>query len=205
LGKIILILFTSLCYNANMDRIPQHKPTVDGPQDESQRGFLIWIGLALLGMLALGGLVFNLGRLFSLSRTEKPTATAPRVNSAEIEINSTVSLSDESGSFTIWGDPVNRRVICSRGEVFDQEYRDLSPDPDLMTDLEVSKHFVCEDGSGSFYLVADVDITEDTTVGTWQITGGEGDYSGLSGAGTLDGTYLTDDLVVDAYMGTVNR
>jgi hypothetical protein len=171
--------------------------------DEPQLSPTVWVILILVGVFGLGGFVFNLGRLFNVSGPAKPTRTASRPASAEIEINSTVSLSEESGSFTIWGDPVNRDLICGRGEVYDLEYTDLSPDSELLTDLEVSKQFVCSDGSGSFYLSVNVDITGNRTTGTWQITGGEGDYGALSGAGTLEGTYLNDDLVVDSYRGTV--
>jgi len=173
--------------------------------DEPQLNPALWIILILVGVFAVGGFVFNLGRLFDTYSTVEPTRTAPRPISDEIEINSTVSLSEESGSFTIWGNPVSRNVVCGRGEVYDLEYTDLNPDSELLTDLEVSKQFVCEDGSGSFYLTVDVQITDNRTTGTWQITGGEGDYGTLSGAGTLKGTYLTDDLVVDSYSGTVSR
>jgi len=198
-----LIFFFSLCYNPDMEPNSQDQYRKPALGDEPQPSSTLWIILILVGLFAVGGFVFNLGRLFNASRPAEPTRLAPPATSAEIEINSTVSLSEESGSFTIWGNPVSRNVICGRGEVYDLVYTDLNPDSELLTDLEVSKQFVCEDGSGSFYLTVDVQITDNRTTGTWQITGGEGNYGTLSGSGALKGTYLSDDLVVDSYSGTV--
>lgn len=200
-----LIFFISLCYNPAMEPNSPDNSRRPSPGDELQLSPTVWVILILVGVFGLGGFVFNLGRLFNVSGLAEPTRTASRPPSAEIEINSTVSLSEESGSFTIWGNPVSRNVICGRGEVYDLEYTDLNPDSELLTNLEVSKQFVCEDGSGSFYLSVDVEITDNRTTGTWRTAGGEGDYETLSGSGTLKGTYLTDDLVVDSYSGTMSR
>jgi hypothetical protein len=114
-------------------------------------------------------------------------------------------LSEESGSFTIWGDPVNRDVICARGEVFDLDYQNFSPDPEELTDLLVTKKFVCADNSGSFEIVVDVDIIETRTTGNWKISSGEGSYQTLSGSGVVEGTYLDEELIADSFTGTVGN
>ena len=177
----------------------------DAPEKNARLSPAMWTFLILVGVFALGGFVFNLGRLLTPSRARQPTAAAPRTSSNEVEINSTVSLSREAGTFTIWGDPVNRGVICARGEVFDLEYINLSPDPEVLTDMNVRKRFECQNGSGSFEMDLDVDVAENTTAGTWVITGGEGNYLNLSGSGTVEGTYLDEDLVADSYEGTVSE
>lgn len=176
-----------------------------GPaQGGSRLSILVWVGLAGVGLIALVGVIFNLLRILRPSSTPQPSLV-PRAISREVQINSTLSLAAESGTFKVWGDPVNRGVICDRGEIFDLEYQDRSPDPDLLTDLWVRKQFVCRDGSGSFEMTVDADLEETSTSGTWEIVSGEGDYRSLTGSGTFAGTYLNEDLVVDSFTGTVSQ
>jgi len=164
----------------------------------------IWAAILILFLVALGGLVFNLRNLFNAHVTADPTSV-PQSTSREIEITSTFSISAETGFFTIWGVPVNTGLICSRGEVFDLEYHDISPSSEQLTDLLIRKSFVCKDGSGSFEMDLDVEIFDTGTAGKWVITSGEGNYSQLIGSGTVKGTYLDQDLVVDTYQGTVEN
>jgi hypothetical protein len=184
---------------------PQENPSEKSSWDDAPLSTLTWIGIVFLFLLALGGVVLNLNKLLRLSRPAEPTTAVPRASSAEIRINSTLILSEESGSFTIWGDPVNRDVICARGEVFDLDYQNFSPDPEELTDLLVTKKFVCADNSGSFEIVVDVDIIETRTTGNWKISSGEGSYQTLSGSGVVEGTYLDEELIADSFTGTVGN
>jgi hypothetical protein len=180
-----------------MDRQPGGQPPTD-----SRISLLIWIGSAVIGIVALCGLIFSLSQLFKSPVSSIPTSV-PQSDSREIELTSTFSLSAESGSFTIWGVPVTKGVICSRGEVYDLEYINLSPNSEELTDLMVKKLFICEDASGGFYIDLEIDIFETGTSGDWQIVGGDGEYQQLTGSGTVKGVYLDEDLVVDTFTGEV--
>lgn len=70
----------------------------------------------------------------------------------------------------------------------------------------VGKHFVCEDGSGTFDLLLRVTLdfgTEDT-YGTWSVVRGTGDYDKLHGGGKIAGDRLPDGGIQDEFTGTVH-
>ena len=120
----------------------------------------------------------------------------------DVEIISTLSLSEEKGEFTASGAAVVARILCERGTVQDLEYQDISPVPGELTDILVQKRFLCWNWSGYFLMDLDVNISEEGTTGTWQIVGGVRDYENLAGSGTFEGVYLEDgDTILDTFIG----
>lgn len=163
----------------------------------------IWLGILVLGLFTLGGLLFSIKRL-EASPSRWITDFLAQLALREVEINSTLSLSEEKGDFTVTGDAVAARLICDKGTVQDLEFQDISPVPGELTDLLVQKRFLCWNWSGYFLMDLDVDISEEGTTGTWQIVGGVRDYENLAGSGTFEGIYLEDgDTIQDTFIGEV--
>jgi hypothetical protein len=69
------------------------------------------------------------------------------------------------------------------------------------------KTLTCDDGSGSFQILVNASQTPTTpgTIGGFAVVGGDGDYSGLNGAGSLIGTSLSETEILDVYTGRLSN
>jgi hypothetical protein len=69
------------------------------------------------------------------------------------------------------------------------------------------KTLTCDDGSGSFMIRVDAATapTSPGTIGSFVVVGGTGDYSGLSGAGSLLGTSVSETEIIDVYTGRLSN
>ena len=119
-----------------------------------------------------------------------------------IEVEEQISTSGET--FYASGPAVDADVMCPTGIVNDDldGYYDL-PGGKIRI-LYVTKHFVCEDGSGTFDLNLNVhlNLATNRTTARWNVVGGTGDYADLHGNGSLVGTPIDPgNSILDVYNG----
>ena len=115
-------------------------------------------------------------------------AIAAQPMGVHIEAPSTIDTSDID-TFTASGPAVDAGLLCGRGDVFELSGHVSGPPDGSFINLRVLKHFVCQNGSGTFdvRLVADVDKTTGKATGSWVVVDGTGDYVGVKGNGKLIG------------------
>ena len=98
-------------------------------------------------------------------------------------------------------------TACAGGTTTDA-YVHAGPSPDKWpsgsdaAQLRVGKVFHCTGGDFSVNLTVTLDLTNDTTAGTWVITSGTGDYEHLRGHGTVVGVPVPGG-IEDSYSGVV--
>ncbi len=116
------------------------------------------------------------------------------------------SLLGDSGPFNAFGPAVVEGVVCSEGLVYDAAGKVTGLSPNGFN-FQGIKHFVCEDGSGEFFvnLQARIDFRKGVTF-NWNVLSGLGAYEDLHGAGSGFGIPGVpcgnpDDCVLDVYFG----
>ena len=98
-------------------------------------------------------------------------------------------------------------TACAGGTTTDA-YFHAGPSPDKWpsgsdaAQLRVGKVFHCAGGDFIVNLTVTLDLTNDTTAGTWVITSGTGDYQHLRGHGTVVGVPVPGG-IEDSYSGVV--
>ncbi len=113
------------------------------------------------------------------------------------------------GSFTATGAAVDEGLVCGTGETFVLDARPAGLQSERLVNIYVLKEFVCDDGSGSFFVKLQVHYdfikTPEYNVFNWTIKGGTGDYESLHGSGSGMGLYADPgtppDGVLDIYEG----
>lgn len=109
------------------------------------------------------------------------------------------------GAFDASGPAVDDGLICDHGVTYTLEGRASGWQSDRLVNFHVFKEFVCDDGSGSFFVKLEVrsDFTKTPEYNefNWTIQGGTGDYEHLRGSGQGMGLYTTPDGVTDVYEG----
>lgn len=92
----------------------------------------------------------------------------------------------ETGTFTAVG-----AGLCPSGTTAEPDGVDVTERPRTLA-FRLDKLFTCDDGSGTFTLRihAWYRPCDATDRGVWEVVGGTGAYSTLSGRGTLVGTYV---------------
>jgi hypothetical protein len=65
------------------------------------------------------------------------------------------------------------------------------------------KHFVCENGTFDVLLRVTLDFNTSGTGGAWTVRSGTGSFAGLHGSGTLTGTRVDDEHVLDEFIGSM--
>ena len=88
------------------------------------------------------------------------------------------------GPFSASGPAVDDGVVCAEGIVVDASGKVTGFSPNGFN-FQGVKHFICEDGSGEFFvnLQARIDFRKGTTF-QWNVLRGTGDYEDLHGAGS---------------------
>lgn len=110
--------------------------------------------------------------------------------------------------FTAEGEAVDESAICPAGmmtvprledvagtEIDDAIWSDMwdsAMEDEAVAELNVFSEWVCEDDSGTFEFAlhnrfdfSTLEFEGQQDVGTWEITGGTGDYDGLEGSGDV--------------------
>ena len=129
-------------------------------------------------------------------------ATAP----SEVNITVESSLLGDPGPFVASGPAVDVGVICAAGVVVDDSGKVSGFSPNGFN-FNGIKHFICDDGSGEFFvnLQARIDFRKGITF-NWNVLSGIGAYEDLHGAGSgfgLGGVPCGDPelCVLDLYEG----
>ena len=125
-------------------------------------------------------------------------ATTP----TEVRIEVESSLLGDPGPFVASGPAVAEGLICAAGMVVDASGKVVGVSPNGFNWKGI-KHFICEDGSGEFFvnLQARIDFRKGTTF-NWNVLSGTGDYEDLHGAGSGVGLpFCGEDCVFDVYDG----
>lgn len=129
-------------------------------------------------------------------------ATPPSEVNFEVES----SLLGDPGPFVASGPAVDGGLICAAGTVVDESSKATGLSPTGFN-FQGIKHFICDDGSGEFFvnLQARIDFRRGTTF-HWSVLGGTGDYEVLHGAGSGVGLDLCGpDCVFDVYDGGLHH
>jgi hypothetical protein len=136
-----------------------------------------------------------------------PAAASSPPSDVEFEVES--SLLGDPGPFVASGPAVDNGVICDTGTVVDDSGKVTGFSPTGFN-LQGIKHFICDDGSGEFFvnLQARIDFRKGTTF-NWNIISGTGDYEKLHGAGSGIGIYGVpcgdpEQCVLDLYDGKMH-
>ena len=117
------------------------------------------------------------------------------------------------GVFEATGSAVVEGLVCESGETYAIDGKGPKGlQSNRLFNLYVMKAFVCEDGSGSFFVKLQVHYdfakTPEYNVFNWTIKGGTGDYEHLRGSGSGMGLYfglgVPTEGVLDTYEGKVH-
>lgn len=147
-------------------------------------------------------------------------------SSSGSSIEFTIEEGDQTGDipFSASGEGVEEGIVCSQGLQSAAELTDVSGesiveedwfamfdsamDTGAVAEMDDHRVWTCADGSGSFDFVhhtrfdfATLEFEGPQDVGTWEIGGGSGDYTGLSGSGSA---ILDFDTGVIHYEGEVS-
>jgi len=128
-------------------------------------------------------------------------ASASATPGTAVAISNTVSFDDVPDPFTSSGGS-----LCPAGASVTPFAVFAGGQSGFKAQILVGKHFLCEDGSGTFDLLLRVTLDFETadTYGTWSVVSGTGDYEKLHGGGTIAGDRLPDGGIQDEYEGSVH-
>ena len=150
--------------------------------------------------------------LVSLLAPSAATASGPPL---DLEMTVPTTLSDPGtadGVFTAEGPAVDDGLVCGTGDTFVLEAKASGFQSERLVNISVKKEFVCDDGSGSFFVKLQVHYdftkTPEYNVFNWTIMGGTDAYEHLHGSGSGMGLYfgpgVPTDGVLDLYDGTAH-
>jgi hypothetical protein len=125
-------------------------------------------------------------------------ATPPTDVVFEVE----TSLSGDPSPFVASGPAASAGLVCATGIVIDASGKVAGASPTGFN-FQGIKHFICDDGSGEFFinLQARIDFRKGVTF-SWNVLRGTGDYVDLHGAGSGVGLpFCGPDCVFDLYEG----
>ena len=128
-----------------------------------------------------------------------PAAATPP---ADVNIAVESSLVGDPSPFSASGPAVDEGIVCATGTVTDASGKVTGASPTGFN-YQGIKHFVCEDGSGEFFmnLQARIDFRKGTTF-NWNVLSGTDAYEKLHGAGSGDGLPgCGEDCILDVYDG----
>lgn len=129
------------------------------------------------------------------------SATPP----SEVHIEVETSLLAALSPFVASGPAVDDGLMCTEGMVIDLNGKLAGFSPTGFN-FQGVKHFICDDGSGEFFvnLQARIDFRKGTTF-NWNILSGTEDYEDLHGSGKGVGLSVCgEDCVLDVYDGGVH-
>ena len=146
--------------------------------------------------------VFAVTAVLLMTLALPASATPPSGVGFEVES----SLLGAPGPFVASGPAVDVGLVCSEGVVVDASGKGTGFSPTGFN-FQGIKHFICDDGSGEFFvnLQARIDFRKGVTF-NWNVLGGVGDYEDLHGAGSGIGLVGVpcgdpDVCILDLYAG----
>ena len=106
--------------------------------------------------------------------------------------------------FTASGPAVDEGLFCASGTAYTTHTIMAGPPDIRRTNFQVTKLFVCQDGSGAIEIFVHAHVNNDSyeNTGQWNVLSGTGDYARLKGRGSQVGE-ATDVGVNDTYTGWV--
>ena len=134
--------------------------------------------------------------------TSFPATAASQSHEVTIEVE---NIFGQDAFFFAHGPAVDAGLICTNGMVYDARLIVAGPPDADRLNFHVTKQFVCDDGSGEFFinLMAHVVFDPYNNTGPWNILTGSGAYATLHGRGMLKGTPIEGG-VYDVYTGWVS-
>ena len=132
-----------------------------------------------------------------------PVLAAPSL-AVHIEAPTIIPTGPVPDRFEASGPAVDFGLISGTGDVYTFNLVAFGPTGGSVTMLRMIKHFVFDDGSGTFdvRLVVRLDFSTGITRGTWRVVGGTGAYANLQGTGRLIGIPIVlGQSILDIYDG----
>jgi hypothetical protein len=125
-------------------------------------------------------------------------ASPPSSQPVTMTVLTTIEPPDTVDPFTSTGG-----VICAQGEVSTLSTVFAGGQSGTHAQITTVKHFVCENGTFDVLLRVTLDFNTSGTEGTWTVRSGTGSFAGLHGSGTLTGTRVDDEHVLDEFTGSM--
>ena len=146
-----------------------------------------------------------------LLATAVPAATAAAGPPLDLGMTVPTAFADPGepdGEFMAYGAAVDVGRVCDTGDTYTLDGGATGLRSNRIVNFHVLKEFVCDDGSGSFFVKLEVHYdytkTPENNVFNWTIKGGTGAYEDLHGSGSGTGLYTSPDGVIDVYEGTAH-
>ena len=143
--------------------------------------------------------------LFAMAIPTAAVAAGPPLDLGMTVPTAFAGPGEPDGVFEAYGPAVDVGRVCENGKTYPLDGGATGMQSDRIVNFHVLKEFVCDDGSGSFFvkLEAHYDYTKTPEYNefNWTIKGGTGDYETLRGSGSGMGLYTLPDSVIDVYDG----
>jgi hypothetical protein len=133
-----------------------------------------------------------------------PAAASSPPLDVNFEVDTTIGEDGTSfGPFSATGPAVDAGLVCATGDTVDVFEKASGYQSQTGVNLQVVKLFICDDGSGEFYVKLQVRIDAKDTSFNWNIIEGTGAYERLHGTGSGIGIYFPEG-VLDLYEGQLH-
>jgi hypothetical protein len=122
-----------------------------------------------------------------------------------IHIEVTEIIAGGTEPFIASGAAISTGLVCPTGTVVETAAKSKDTNGPY-TKLWITKHFDCDDGSGTFDVDMVVKLKKATgeTTANWKVVAGTGNYASLKGNGKLVGTPVTLGVIFDVYDGKLH-
>jgi hypothetical protein len=143
--------------------------------------------------------------VLSLGFSASPVMAAQPLD-VHIEAPTTIDTTDVD-TFTATGPFVDAGGLCPSGDVSEVFVATSGPPGGTFRNLRIVKHFVCDNGSGTFDVKLNVrlDLTTSYTTASWKVVEGTGAYTRLKGNGKLIGIPdVPNTSILDIYDGQMH-
>ena len=107
------------------------------------------------------------------------------------------------GPFVATGPAVDEGVVCATGDTIDVYIRASGFQSGRGVNYQVVKLFICDDGSGEFFVKLQVRVDQKGNNYNWNVVGGTGSYDELHGTGTGFGLPISEG-VFDIFDGKLH-
>jgi adhesin HecA-like repeat protein len=130
-------------------------------------------------------------------------ATTPVTAAPRLDVHIEALASNDTVPFVASGPAVDAGLLRATGSVSSPSVTVwLSPHGDTLH-VRVVKHFMCDDGTFDFEVVATIDLIAGTVRGHWTVLEGTGNYTDLKGNGEVIVTQSGQNLYDGALAGAI--